>query len=68
LVKTEHLGQLQETLLTFSFAFPFAQKSIPVRFELLKVGQLGHKHNFRFSSLSGTDITVLPQGNYFVKS
>jgi hypothetical protein len=32
--------------------FPFAQKSPTFNFEFLKVGQSGHEHIFRFSSLS----------------
>jgi hypothetical protein len=63
LANTEHVGQLQETLLTCSFAFPFPQKSIPVRFEVLYVGHAGQRQSFTFSSLSGTGITYYLRKN-----
>jgi len=48
------LGHVQPLVSGFSLAFPFAQKTLPEKFDLLWVGQLGHKQSLLFSSLSGT--------------
>jgi hypothetical protein len=45
---------MQPLISGFSLAFPFAQKTLPVKFDFLWVGQLGHKQRLVFSSLSGT--------------
>jgi hypothetical protein len=45
-------------MVTFSLAFPLAQKTLPVKLDFLYVGQPGHKHTLAFSSLS---VTALPK-------
>jgi hypothetical protein len=55
-VNTRQLGHTQATALAVSFAFPFAQKTLLVKFDFKYVGQAGHKHNLAFSSLSGTEL------------
>jgi len=57
-LKTGHVGHKQPTALTFSVAFPLAQKTLLLKFDFLNVGHVGHIHNFAFSSLSRT---VLPK-------
>jgi nanoRNase/pAp phosphatase (c-di-AMP/oligoRNAs hydrolase) len=47
------LGHKHPTGLTVSFAFPLAQKTVLLKFDCLKVGQVGHRHSLAFSSLSG---------------
>jgi hypothetical protein len=55
-LNTLQLGHTQATALAVSFAFPFAQKTLLVKFDFKYVGQAGHKHNLVFSSLSGTGL------------
>jgi hypothetical protein len=50
------LGHKQPASLTFSLAFPLAQNTLFVKFDFLYVGQVGHKHDLAFSSLSGTEL------------
>jgi hypothetical protein len=53
-VKTAQLGHKHPTALKVSFAFPLAQKTVLLKFDRLKVGQVGHRQSFAFSSMSGT--------------
>jgi hypothetical protein len=45
---------MQPASVTFSFAFPLAQKTLPLKFDFLYVGQVGHVQSLAFSELSGT--------------
>jgi hypothetical protein len=45
---------MQPAAIIFSVAFPLTQKTLPLKFDFLYVGQPGHTHSLAFSSLSGT--------------
>jgi hypothetical protein len=45
---------MQPAVAAFSLALPLAQKTLPLKFDFLQVGQAGHKQSLAFSSLSET--------------
>jgi len=59
LAKTAQLGHEHPAIFTVSLAFPLAQKTMLLKFDFLKVGQLGHRQSFTFSSFSETDFPKL---------
>jgi hypothetical protein len=51
---------MQPTVATFSLILPLAQKTLPLKFDFLKVGQVGHKQSLALSSLSETGFLKNP--------